>query len=96
MEYYIPKEATVIVSGGARGIDALAKEYAQRKGLQLVEFPPDYQRFGKSAPLIRNRQIVEYCDCVVAIWDGFSTGTMQVVQLARKMKKPVSVYTLRV
>ncbi len=94
MEHYIPKGATVIVSGGAKGVDTLAREYAVQNGLALVEFLPDYKRFGKAAPLVRNRKIVEYCDCVVAIWDGISKGTMHAVHLAQKLQKPVNLYTI--
>ena len=48
---YLPKETTEIVSGGAKGIDTCAREYANTKGLKLTEFLPEYNRYGRGAPL---------------------------------------------
>ena len=58
----LPKETTEIVSGGARGIDRCAREYAQTHGLKLTEFLPEYERYGRGAPLRRNLQIIGYAD----------------------------------
>ena len=69
LEMYIPKGTNEIVSGGARGIDTVAKNYALNNGIKLTEFKPDYQRYGKGAPLKRNLQIIDYADIVIAIWD---------------------------
>ncbi len=84
---------TTIVSGGARGVDKAAADTARfsSKGLSVVEHLPDYQRYGKVAPLERNRLIVADCDRLVAFWDGKSTGTMHAVGLARKAGKPVEI-----
>lgn len=67
---YLPVGVTEIVSGGARGIDTCAREYAGANGLKLTEFLPDYKRYGRGAPLKRNLQIIEYADEVLAFWDG--------------------------
>jgi hypothetical protein len=79
LEKYLPPETTEIVSGGARGVDTSAREYAQSHGLKLTEFLPDYARFGRGAPLKRNLQIIEYCDYLLAFWDGKSRGTKYVI-----------------
>ena len=63
---YLPEETMEIVSGGAKGIDTCAREYALAKGLKLTEFLPDYKRYGRGAPLKRNLQIIDYADCVLA------------------------------
>lgn len=65
----------VIVSGGAKGADTYAREYAEANGIELVELLPDYRRHGRRAPLVRDRQIIDECDCVLAFWDGKSNGT---------------------
>ena len=70
LENYLPEGVTEIVSGGARGVDACARDYALRHGLKLTEFLPDYGRFGRGAPLMRNITIMEYADLVLAFWDG--------------------------
>ena len=85
----IPPETTEIISGGARGIDTAAARYARENGLPLREFLPEYEKYGRRAPLVRNAQIVEACDQVLAIWDGRSGGTMYTVRLAQSMGKPV-------
>lgn len=84
----LPKD-TVIVSGGARGVDQAAVREARRLGMTVEEYLPDYTRFpGNVAPLVRNKVIVEKSDRVVAFWDGKSTGTMHTVNLARACGKP--------
>ena len=75
---YLPENTTEIVSGGAKGVDSCAKEYALAHGIPLTEFLPEYSRYGRSAPLKRNFQIIEYADFVLAFWDGQSRGTNHV------------------
>ena len=84
-----------IVSGGARGADALAAEYARENGIKLSVFLPEYERFGRAAPIIRNRQIVDYADKVVAFWDGSSRGTLSVIKYAEKVGKPCETVILK-
>ena len=91
---YLPDTVTEIVSGGARGIDTCARIYAKAHGIKLTEFLPDYDRYGRSAPLKRNIQIIDYADEIVAIWDGKSRGTAFVIDECRKRGKPVTVYRL--
>ena len=92
LEGYLPQDVTKIVSGGAKGIDACAREYAHQAGLKLTEFLPDYQRYGRSAPLRRNLEIIRYADEVIAFWDGQSRGTRFVIEECRKQGKKVTVY----
>ena len=80
-----------IVSGGAIGVDRLAAEYARENGLKLVEFLPQYERYGRAAPIERNKKIVDYADKIVAFWDGKSKGTLSVVEYAQKVGKPCEV-----
>ena len=84
-----------IVSGGAVGVDRCAAEYAREHGLKLTEFLPQYQLYGRGAPIRRNRQIVEYADKVIAFWDGCSRGTLSTIQFAQKAGKPYEVVTVR-
>lgn len=72
---YLPDGVTEIVSGGARGVDTSAKEYALTHNIKLTEFLPEYDKYGRSAPLRRNITIIEYADLVLAFWDGSSRGT---------------------
>ena len=89
---YLPEETTEIVSGGAKGVDTCAREYASAKGLKLTEFLPEYNRYGRGAPLKRNLQIIDYADCVLAFWDGQSRGTKFVIERCKAQGKPVRVF----
>ena len=66
LEKYLPKDVTEIVSGGAKGIDTCARQYALKNNIKLTEFLPEYNKYGKSAPLKRNLQIIDYADMVIA------------------------------
>ena len=90
---YLPADTTEIVSGGAVGVDTSAREYALAHGLLLTEFRPDYSRYGRSAPLRRNRQIVDYADLVLLFWDGSSHGTRHVLNLCRFLSKPHRLFS---
>ena len=89
---FIPKETTEILSGGAKGVDTIAKEYALENGLKLTEFFPEYERYGKGAPLKRNITIIENADIVLAFWDGKSRGTKFVIDNCHSRNIPVRVY----
>lgn len=80
-----------IVSGGARGVDSSAADYARRNGIKLTEFLPDYERYGSAAPIVRNRLIVDYSDAVIAFWNGRSKGTLSVIKYAEKVGKECRV-----
>ncbi|MBQ1187095.1 MAG: DUF2493 domain-containing protein [Clostridia bacterium] len=92
LEKYLPEGVTEIVSGGARGIDSCAREYALKHGIKLTEFFPDYDTYGKKAPLIRNIAIIDYADVVLAFWDGQSRGTKFVIDKCKVLNTPVKVY----
>lgn len=92
LEQYLPENVTEIVSGGAKGVDTCARNYATNKGIKFVEFLPQYKKYGKVAPLKRNLQIIDYADCVLAFWDGHSRGTHYVIEHCKKQNKKVTVY----
>lgn len=91
---YLPENTTEIVSGGAKGVDTSAREYALSHGIKLTEFLPEYTRFGRSAPLKRNITIIKYSDIVLAFWDGKSRGTKFVIDNCRKLGVEVRVYII--
>ena len=94
LERYLGVEVTEIVSGGAKGVDTCAREYALANGLVLTEFKPEYNRYGRGAPLKRNIRIIEYADVVLAFWDGKSKGTKFVIDACAERKIPVTVLRL--
>jgi len=82
---------SVIVSGGAKGPDSWAVADAEELGLHAEVFLADWPTHGKAAGFMRNTQIVERCDRVVAFWDGKSRGTLDTIQKAVKAGKPVLI-----
>ena len=95
LENYLPKETTEIVSGGAMGIDKCARNYAVENNLKLTEFLPEYEKYGRRAPLVRNLQIIDYADRVIAFWDGESHGTKFVIENCKRLNKSVMVYRIK-
>ncbi len=91
---YLPESVSEIVSGGAKGIDSCAREYALKNNIKLTEFLPEYERYGKSAPLKRNIRIVDYADEIIAFWDGSSHGTDHVIRVCEKTGKRVEIVRL--
>lgn len=91
IEEYLPEGVTEIVSGGAKGIDEEAARFAKTHGLKLTEFLPDYERFGRVAPIMRDKQIAEYADAGLAFWDGESRGTKYTIEFFNKENKPVKI-----
>lgn len=92
LEKYLPEEVTEIVSGGARGIDTSAREYALKNNIKLKEFLPEYEKYGRSAPLKRNIQIIDYADMVLAFWNGKSRGTKFVIDNCKRIGKRVKIF----
>ena len=80
-----------IVSGGAVGVDACAAEHARKNGIKLTEFLPQYDIYGRAAPIVRNKQIVDYADRVIAFWDGRSKGTLSVIKYAQEIGKECQI-----
>ncbi len=92
LEKYLPPETTEIVSGGAKGIDTCAREYAVLQGIKLTEFLPDYEKHQRQAPLLRNITIIQYSDLVIAFWDGTSRGTKFVIDNCKKHGVPIKTF----
>ena len=88
---YLPDETKEIVSGDARGVDSCAKEYARQYDIPLTEFVPKYTRYGRAAPLYRNKQIIDYADLVLAFWDGKSKGTKFSIDYCAEVEKPIRI-----
>ena len=86
---HIPADTTLIITGGAEGIDTMAETYADEKRLSKLILRPQYERYGKSAPLKRNEKMVELCDTVLIVWDGCSRGTEYTLKYAQKIGKNV-------
>lgn len=91
MEKYIPDDCREIISGGANGIDACAEQLALVKNIKFTKFLPEYQKYGKRAPLERNLLIVKSCDTLLAFWNCYSRGTAHIISECIKENVPVRI-----
>ena len=97
---------TEIVSGGAKGADALAEEYAKRKGIPITVIPAKWddmsppckfkrnvkgELYNALAGMNRNTAIVENCDIILAFWNRKSSGTKDTIEKAKKSGKKTMV-----
>lgn len=89
-----------IISGNARGADALGEKLAKEYGFKLTLFPADWDKYGKSAGYIRNDKMARYASqeeaALLAFWDGKSKGTKSMIDLALKNKIHVLVFNIPV
>lgn len=86
-------DITAVVSGGARGVDAMGERFAEEAGIQLFKFPADWDKHGRAAGPIRNQVMGDFADALIAIWDGQSRGTKHMIDYATK--KGLKVYVER-
>ena len=89
---YLPDGVTEIISGGARGVDQDARKFALAHGIKLTEFLPEYDKYGRGAPLRRNITIIEHADLVLAFWDRKSRGTKFVIDNCKERGIPIKIY----
>lgn len=91
-------QPTCIISGGAVGADTLATEWAEQMGVETCIFRPQYDQFTRNehwkANKLRNTQIANCCDCLIAFWDMNSTGTRDTIEKTIDLQKPVYIYNV--
>lgn len=84
-------EITLVLSGGAKGADSLGEEYANANNIPTKIFLPDWDKYGKSAGMLRNSDIINEAEIVVAFWDGESKGCKDAIAKANKLNKKVLI-----
>lgn len=84
---------TEIVSGTAKGADKLGEQYAKDNNIPIKQFPADWDKYGKAAGFLRNKEMANYADALVAFWDGSSRGTKHMISIAeqRNLKTVVKI-----
>lgn len=92
LDYYRQNNTiTQIVSGGAAGADTLGEKYSDENDIDLVIMRADWDTHGRAAGPIRNRKMAEYAEVLIAVWDGQSRGTKNMIEEMNKLKKPVFI-----
>lgn len=85
VDFYIGENQDIeIISGTARGADKLGERYAINKELKLKRFPADWQKYGKKAGYLRNKEMAKYASHAIIFWDGKSKGTGHMIELCKK------------
>lgn len=85
-------EISEVICGEAKGIDILGKRYAEENGIPTKSFPADWNTHGRAAGPIRNKQMAEYGEALIAIWDGKSKGTKNMINVATSLGLRVYVH----
>lgn len=80
-----------VVCGMARGADSLGEQYAKARGFQVCYFPAEWDKYGRSAGYIRNEQMAQNAEALVAFWDGQSRGTKHMINIANRNNLKVRV-----
>jgi putative cell wall-binding protein len=80
-----------IVSGAAKGADKLGEKYAKERNIPILSYPANWDKYGKSAGYIRNKEMAINADALVAFWDQTSKGTKDMIDLGYKHKLEVTV-----
>ena len=81
----------IIISGGADGSDYIGECYASEHGFEIEKYPALWNKYGKKAGPLRNRQMAQVCDMVICFWDGKSNGTRSMIDNAEKLGKRVFI-----
>lgn len=92
------KFPTELVSGCAKGIDECGLNWAKTQNsgnFPIKKFYPDWGTHGKKAGPIRNKQMAEYADELLLIWDGESKGSKNMKEEMLKLNKPVYEFIIK-
>lgn len=93
--YIRPESCAAIVHGAAVGVDAIADSWAKQNGIETIVYKPNYKIYGKRAPLVRDEEMVDFCDVVIAFYNGKSRGTLYTINYAKKINKKVIVHLIQ-
>lgn len=86
---------TCVVSGTAKGVDTLGEVWAKEENIPIERYPADWDQHGKAAGHIRNSQMANNAEALVAVWDGVSRGTKNMIDTARLKRLRVTVFNLK-
>lgn len=86
-------EITTVLSGTARGIDRMGERWAEYHKIPVERYPAQWNVYGKRlAGRIRNTQMAQAADALIAVWDGMSSGTAHMIKQAERLKLKVYVH----
>lgn len=80
-----------VICGDAKGADTIGAKWAEENGIRVNHFPADWQKYGAAAGYIRNKQMGDIADKLIAFWDGRSPGTKHMIEYMRELGKDIEV-----
>lgn len=86
---------TEVVCGGAYGVDWSGGIWGDKTSTPVKIFFADWNKHGKAAGPIRNKEMAEYADALLLIWDGKSKGSASMLREMKKLGKPIYEVTLK-
>jgi hypothetical protein len=88
-------DITHIVSGCALGVDKLGERFADNYDITVIKSPADWKKHKKAAGYIRNQEMAQNADALIAVWDGKSKGTMNMIEIMQAMDLPVFIWRVK-
>lgn len=85
---------TEVVHGKAKGVDTIAGKWVKYNKIKVTEFPADWDTFGKKAGFLRNKQMAEYADYLIAFYGG-SKGTGMMIEIMKNSSKPYQIISIK-
>lgn len=85
------KYTLIFVSGGCNGADLLGERYALENGYKIEKYIAKWEKYGKKAGPIRNKQMAKISDYLICFWDGKSKGTKSMIDFAKALNKPIKI-----
>jgi hypothetical protein len=84
-----------VVSGHSPGVDSLGVRWAEEHGIARRQFRPQWRIYRRAAGMARNRQMAEYGDRALVVWNGASPGSKHMIEQMKRLGKPVFVFTVQ-
>ena len=81
-----------IISGMANGADSLAIRYADEHKLTKILFPANWKAYPRIAGFLRNRDMLNIATHLIAFWDGKSSGTKHMIDIAQEKGIPIWIF----
>lgn len=91
-QHLSPQDYAAILSGGVTGVDSIVEQWARQNKIEFVLYKSNYKIYGKRAPLIRDEEMVNAADLVIAFWDGQSRGTKYTIDYAKSIGRKVKLF----
>lgn len=80
---------TEVISGGAKGVDRIAEEWAREQGIPVTVIRTGWERGGRGGGFVNNKDMAEQAEALIAVYDGQSKGTKHTIDTMRKMGKKI-------